>query len=50
MEITQTMLEAAVKKAVEVGLLPRMGDMESYVANWEAVQSIVQAALDADCY
>ena len=46
MEATQEMLEAAVKKAVEVGLLPRLSDTESYVTNWKAIRAVVQAALD----
>lgn len=48
MQVNEEMLQAALKKAVEVGLVPRflIGE-ESYIRNWEAVQAIIQAALDA---
>jgi hypothetical protein len=48
MECTHEMLTAAVKAAVNTGLLPRyaIGE-ESYLKNWAAVSGIMQAGLDA---
>lgn len=48
MECTPEMLQAAMKKAVEVGLVPKFsfGD-EELAKHWKAVEAVVKAALDA---
>jgi hypothetical protein len=48
MEVTQEMLQAAMTKAVDVGLVPKyaIGE-EAYIKHWEAVKAIVEAALSA---
>lgn len=43
MEITNSMVRAAVNKAVEAGLLPRNGAQNEY--DWEVMRSILAAAL-----
>lgn len=47
MECTPEMLQAAMKKAVEVGLVPKYtAGEEEYLRLWRAVESVVKAALD----
>ena len=47
MECTEEMLIAAVKKAVEIGLLPKYAaGEETYLKNWNGIRAIVEAALD----
>lgn len=47
MQITEEMLQAAMKKAVETGLVPKHTiDEETYLRNWGVVKAVVQAALD----
>lgn len=44
--LTDTSLQAAMKKAVEVGLVPKyMAGEESYVAAWRNVEAVLVAAL-----
>ena len=46
MECTEEMLKAAVKKAVEVGLVPKYAaGEEAYLKNWADVKAIIEAAL-----
>jgi hypothetical protein len=45
-EVTQEMLEAAMKKAVETGLIPKHVDQETYLENWSSMKAVLQAALD----
>lgn len=45
-EVTQEMLEAAMKKAVETGLIPKHVDEETYLKNWASLKAVLQAALD----
>jgi hypothetical protein len=45
--LTDAALAAAVRKAVEVGLLPRTGFMDEIAKNWERIRDVVRAALDA---
>jgi hypothetical protein len=45
-EVTQEMLEAAMKKAVETGLLPKLVDEDTYLKNWSGMKAVLQAALD----
>lgn len=45
MECTEEMLTAAVKKAVEVGLLPKIGFGDQVAENWNKVRATVEAAL-----
>lgn len=47
MQVTQEMLEAAMKKAVEVGMLPKMVDTDTYLKNWKDMRAVLQAAIDA---
>jgi len=46
-EVTEAMLAAAMKKAVELGIVPRHLDSESYLKTWSAMKACLQAALDA---
>lgn len=47
MDITDTMLQAAVRKAVEAGLLPRRACREDAKESRELMRLVVQAALGA---
>lgn len=46
MEITQEMLEAAVKKAIEAGILPRRSCPEDIETNVEIMLQILEAAFE----
>jgi hypothetical protein len=46
-KITNEMLQAAMKKAVEAGLLPRNAYRENMTDNQELIRFILKAALDA---
>ena len=46
MEVTHEMLEAAMKKAVETGLVRKHGDSETYLKLWDAMKQCLQAAQD----
>lgn len=46
MEVSPKMLEAAMKKAVETGLLPKNADMDTYNKHWAGMKQCIQAALD----
>ena len=45
MKITDEMLHAAIKKAVENGTIPKWADMETYVKYWDNIKEILEAAL-----
>jgi hypothetical protein len=46
MQCTEEMLNAAVKKAVAVGLIPKYAAGEEvYLKNWDGVKAVVEAAL-----
>lgn len=48
MEVTDEMLQIAMKKAVEVGLVPKFAiGEETYLKNWSGVKAILEAALAA---
>jgi hypothetical protein len=47
MKCTDEMLQAAVKKAVEVGLLPKHGFDDQVAQNWVNMKAVVEAALEA---
>jgi hypothetical protein len=47
MDVTYEMLQAAMRKAAEAGLLPRHARSEDARINQELVRAVVQAALDA---
>jgi len=47
MDVTYEMLQAAMRKAAEAGLLPRHARSEDVRINQELVRAVVQAALDA---
>jgi len=48
MEVTQEMLEAAVKKAVELKLIPAWGSTENYLNNWDKIKQILEASQSLD--
>lgn len=48
MNITDEMLQAAVGKAIEAGLLPRNACRENAIESREIMRLIVQAALSAE--
>lgn len=41
------MLHAAMKKAVEIGVMPKHSDDESYLKNWAKMSEIISAARSA---
>ena len=45
MEVTQEMLNAARKKAVETGLVAKHLDPEAYLKQWDAMKACLSAAL-----
>lgn len=45
MELTQEMLNAAMKKAIKVGIFPKYADMETYLKHWEGMEEVLKAAL-----
>lgn len=47
MKITQEMLQAAMQKAVETGIVPKYTDGDTYLRNWEAMREVLQASFDA---
>lgn len=47
MMVTDEMLAAAMKKAVETGVLPKIVDDATYLKNWQGMKQALQAALDA---
>lgn len=47
MQVTEEMLAAAMKKAVESGVLPKHVDETTYLKNWAGMKQALQAALDA---
>ncbi|HUT16963.1 MAG TPA: hypothetical protein VMW84_01545 [Acidobacteriota bacterium] len=47
MKITHEMIEAAMKKAVELGVFPKKVDEETYFQNWANMDEILEAALEA---
>lgn len=47
MEVTQEMLNAAMKKAVETGLVPKHSDPDTYLKQWDAMKACLAAALAA---
>lgn len=46
MNLTEEMLDAAVEKAVEAGLLPRNACREDFAANRDLIRFVLQAAID----
>lgn len=47
MEVTQEMLNAAMKKAVETGLVAKHADPDTYLKQWDAMKACLQVALAA---
>jgi hypothetical protein len=45
MEITYEMLHAAVKKAVELKIIPKNASLEDYLRYWNAIEQILRVAL-----
>lgn len=45
--VTQEMLNAGMKKAVELGLVQKHMDPDAYIKTWDAMKACLQAALDA---
>ncbi|MGV3741677.1 MAG: hypothetical protein ACO1NO_05160 [Burkholderiaceae bacterium] len=48
MLITEDMIHRGVKKATELALLPRTGQIEDFATNDELMLEILQAALDGE--
>ncbi|WP_181159284.1 hypothetical protein [Burkholderia contaminans] len=46
--VTDKMLQAAMKMAVEVGIVPKQVDTDTYLMNWEGIKAVLQASLDAE--
>lgn len=46
MNVTDEMLQAAMKKAVELGLLPAFAGEEQYLKNWDNMQQVLEAAFE----
>jgi hypothetical protein len=46
-KVTDAMLQAAMKKAVELSLFPAHADTDTYVKQWDGMKAILQASLDA---
>lgn len=46
MKLTEEMLDAAVEKAVEAGLLPRNACREDFAVNRELIRFVLQAGID----
>jgi hypothetical protein len=46
--VSNKMLEAAMKKACEIQLFPRVVDTDTYLKHWDGMKRCIQAALDAD--
>jgi hypothetical protein len=40
-------LQAAMKKAVELGLLPALVDQDTSAKHWDGMKAVLQAALGA---
>ena len=47
MKVTDEMLAAAMKTAVEFGLVPKHLESDAYLKTWAAMKACLQAALDA---
>jgi hypothetical protein len=47
MQVSEEMLAAAMKKAVETGMLAKHADEVTYLKNWNGMKQALQAALDA---
>lgn len=47
MQVTQEMLNAAMKTAVELGLVPKHMEPDAYIKTWDAMKACLQAAQDA---
>ena len=45
--VTDEMQVAAVRKAVEFGLLPKYASDDDYLRNYNMIREIIQAAIDA---
>lgn len=46
--VTNEMLEAAMKKAVELGIFPKFSDQDTYLKHWAAMKETLQAAMDTE--
>ena len=44
MKITQKMLNAAMKKAVSLEIIPKHSDQESYLKYWEGMKKVLEVA------
>lgn len=43
--VDSEMLTRAMKKAVEVGLIPKLADEETYLKNWNGMMEVLHAAV-----
>jgi len=46
-QVTQEMLNAAMKEAVRLGIFPKESSMGNYVKHWEGMESVLKAAMKA---
>ena len=46
MEVTERMLQVAVKKAVELKVIPAWGSMDDYLKNWQNIREILNVAIN----
>lgn len=44
---TNEMLKAAMRKAIETGLIPSYSHLDGYLRSWESLALVVQSAVDA---
>ena len=47
MELTEEMLDRAMKAAVRVGVFPAHADYETYLHRWQQMEEILKAALNS---
>lgn len=48
MKVTQEMLYKAIKKAVELGILPKHSSQEDYLKIYDSMRKILETALDGE--
>jgi len=46
-QVTQEMLNAAMKEAVRLGIFPNKSSMGNYVKHWEGMESVLKVAMKA---
>ncbi len=46
MKVTEEMLTAAMRKAVELGLFPKHAAVETYLKHWDGMRECLKAAIE----